>query len=572
MTMAVISGKASCVRQLLEFKASVNSLNESYIPLNLACQYSHTEIVLLLLPYYPKISSNSEGLLPLHLAARAGNKEILTALMGYDKSGIDFQERFSLWSPLFFAASEGHDDCVKALLVAGARIDTLDDTGHSAIYWSAWAGHLGCMNLLFEAGARADQRTSVATTSTQIVRTKTPTIKRTEDLEIPTLSLPPPIIPSFGHNFLEKKIFVLFRLGGKYLSDAQAVHPVVLYNDASLTSAKLTISPKGCNDIVPRSALLPLTDDDQRSISFYVDNIETFSIDFELYPTFGSKVIGKASALSDIFSQKETASRRTNSGNTLCTLPIFDSRLKVIGEISFEFSIIKPFQGVQLEIGGKIETYWKSTQLLQTPLTRAASSTQSISASQASQSLITASSLQGQFLKVFVQVTRDLVPVVYPFWRLPVDGVDLGVSEVTYDQFQSIVTKSLDSGSRAQKLKSIGDTQEAQSIIFECSMSLADLLSALPPSLQLNLQILYPTYTEREYLRIDHVPEVNDYIDSILQAVFEHAESSQSSASTHQVNDPSRAIIFSSFNPDVCTALNWKQPNCIDFEIAYANL
>ena len=559
--MAVLSGKASCVLQLLEFGASVDSLNESYIPLNLACQFSYTDIVLLLLSYRPKIASNSEGLYPLHLAARAGNKEILIALLQYDKTGIDIQERFSLWSPIFFAASEGHDECVKELLQAGAQIDTLDDTGHSPIYWSAWAGHLGCMNLLFEVGARADRRTPETAASRQIELHKTQTIQQTEDLEIPTLSLPPPIIPSFGHNFLEKKIFVLFRLGGKDSSDTKPVQPVVLYNDASLTSAKLTISPKGCDDIVPRSVHLPLTDDEQRSVSFYVDNIETFSIDFELYPTFGSKIIGKASALSDIFSQKENASRRTNSGGVLCTLPIFDSRLKVIGEISFGFSIIKPFQGVQLEIGGKVETYWKSTRPLQTSVS-GTPSLQSLNSAQSAQSLVTASSLQGQFLKVFVQVTRDLVPVVYPYWQLPVEGVDLGVSEVTYAQFKAIISNSSNVPSAALQLRSINDAREAQSVISGCSMSLVDLLSEAPPSLYLNLQILYPTYVERDYLRIDFVPEVNDFIDSILQAVFEHAESSQISASDREASSQSRAIIFSSFNPDICTALNWKQPNC----------
>jgi CDK inhibitor PHO81 len=570
MTMAVISGKASCVLQLLEFSASVNSLNESYIPLNLACQYSHTEIVLLLLPHRPKIASNSEGLFPLHLAARAGNKEILIALMEYDPSGIDVQDRFSLWSPLFFASSEGHDDCVEELLRAGASTDTIDDTGHSAIYWSAWAGHLGCMNLLFEAGASADHAASISTTSTATMSI-TPTINRTEDLEIPTLSLPPPIIPSFGHNFLEKKVFLLFRLGGKYASDTQAVHPVLLYNDEALTSAKLTISPKGCDDMVPRSVLLPLTDDEQRSIYFYVDNIETFSIDFELYPTFGSKVIGKASALSDIFSQKESASRRTFSGNILCTLPILDSRLKVIGDISFEFSVIKPFQGVQLEIGGKIETYWKSTQPLQTSLPGTASSLQILNTSQTNQALVTASSLQGQFLKVFVQVTRDLVPVVFPYWRLPSEGLDIGVSAVTFNQFQAIISKSFDPSSRALRLSSIHDAQEAQNFISELAMSLADLLAAVPPSLHLNLQILYPTYAERDHLHIDYVPEVNDFIDSILQAVFEHAESAQTSAPAHQAGGHTRSVIFSSFNPDVCTALNWKQPNCTGIKSECSN-
>src|SRR5579859_1584300 len=54
ITMAVISGKTNCVHQLLEYNANVESENDSSIPLNLACQYGHTDIVRLLLQRHPK--------------------------------------------------------------------------------------------------------------------------------------------------------------------------------------------------------------------------------------------------------------------------------------------------------------------------------------------------------------------------------------------------------------------------------------------------------------------------------------------------------------------------------------
>jgi CDK inhibitor PHO81 len=277
-----------------------------------------------------------------------------------------------------------------------------------------------------------------------------------------------------------------------------------------------------------------------------------------LYPTFGSKVIGKGSALSDVFSQRNNSIHQTDSGGLFYTLPIFDSRLKVVGEVSFEFSIIKPFQGVQLEIGGKIETYWKSTQPLQT--SSVGTPLQSFNNGGTAQSLVTASSLSGSFSRIFVQVTRDLVPVTYPSWRLPVEGLDLGVSEVTYSQFQIIVSKISDPIGRTNELRAVRNASEAQSLISSCFTSLANILSALPSSIHLNLQILYATSAERERLCIDFVPEINDFVDSILQAVFESAESSQSASSATQRN---RTLLFSSFNPDICTTLNWKQPNCI---------
>ena len=47
--------------------------------------------------------------------------------------------------------------------------------------------------------------------------------------------------------------------------------------------------------------------------------------------------------------------------------------------------------------------------------------------------------------------------------------------------------------------------------------------------------------------------EVNQFVDTILHTVY--------AAGTHH-KEHSRKILFSSRSPTVCTALNWKQPNC----------
>jgi CDK inhibitor PHO81 len=66
-------------------------------------------------------------------------------------------------------------------------------------------------------------------------------------------------------------------------------------------------------------------------------------------------------------------------------------------------------------------------------------------------------------------------------------------------------------------------------------------------------------------LSIDFVPEINDFVDSILQTVFESAENSTAWSLAPDSVKRNRTILFSSFNPDICTALNWKQPNCTTF-------
>ena len=51
---------------------------------------------------------------------------------------------------------------------------------------------------------------------------------------------------------------------------------------------------------------------------------------------------------------------------------------------------------------------------------------------------LTHSSVTGSYIYVTVQVTRDLHPVIFADWKLPDDHYDLGVSDVTLAQFQSL--------------------------------------------------------------------------------------------------------------------------------------
>lgn len=116
-----------------------------------------------------------------------------------------------------------------------------------------------------------------------------------------------------------------------------------------------------------------------------------------------------------------------------------------------------PFSEVALEIGGAVETYWKSTAMplndlftagdttgassLRAPSTNSPSSRPlglASTAAAAATNSITLSSLSGEFVHAVVQVTRDLVPVIYSEWNLPFDGVDVGVADATAQQFHQL--------------------------------------------------------------------------------------------------------------------------------------
>jgi CDK inhibitor PHO81 len=77
--------------------------------------------------------------------------------------------------------------------------------------------------------------------------------------------------------------------------------------------------------------------------------------------------------------------------------------------------------------------------------------------------------------------------------------------------------------------------------------------------------ILYPTAAEiiSSNFELSSFGEINKYVDSILAVLFDHAREVRKISSQRMQIDSttSRSLVFSSANPDVCTALNWKQPN-----------
>lgn len=86
----------------------------------------------------------------------------------------------------------------------------------------------------------------------------------------------------------------------------------------------------------------------------------------------------------------------------------------------------------------------------------------------------------------------------------------------------------------------------------------------LPPFLGVDLEVRYPTRSDVRRLRLHNILELNESVDCVLSTVYETVKNGDS--------DHHRRIVFSSFNPVVCTALNWKQPNFSVFFASHCGL
>lgn len=136
---------------------------------------------------------------------------------------------------------------------------------------------------------------------------------------------------------LDKRCLVQLSLGHPFSRSSSLngspIPAVKLYGSSdsgrhlqSWSSLKLVMTSKPDVTSIPHSVILPLADE-REVFSFQVaaENLPSFSLDFSLYPTFGSKLIGKAVVLPSAFDHIKS--------HQSFVAPLLDHNLKTIGEV-----------------------------------------------------------------------------------------------------------------------------------------------------------------------------------------------------------------------------------------------
>ncbi|KAF2864086.1 ankyrin repeat protein [Piedraia hortae CBS 480.64] len=498
----IIGSKTDSVKLMLKLGARITD----NVPLNLACQHATQSIVELILQHLPAKQPNAEKLYPQHIAARFGRgKQVFSVLKKYG-ANLNQPDNLYAWSPLFYAANEGHLDSLRALLELQVDVDVIDEKGHTAMYYAAWEGHLNCM-LLLATYAKDHQVEGPENNAPPILGSRTPTSIGIEN--IPTLSLPPPMIPvrHYGQHFLDKtKTFVLLSF------DVPGREPIEFYGESRCPAARLTVTSK-LSSLLPRSISLPLQDGSNH-VYFLVQDLRSFSIDLDIYPGFGSKIIARAAASSRIFTG--------NSGFYECEL--FDLRMRAVGSIAFRYQVVKPVESRSLEM----PSYRRSSQP---------------GGSEAE------TRLSGDYLRLFVQVSSDGIPVVYPYLSIPRSRNDL-ISRLTFQDLSDLTATST-----LSLPTDLHDVVGIQKSLAEACWSLAQALELLAADMQLEVHICRPNASEAEESHMSQVQDVNTTMDAVLKVIFSHSQSRMINAAAASPKN----VIFTSYDAEVCIALNWKQ-------------
>ena len=216
-------------------------------------------------------------------------------------------------------------------------------------------------------------------------------------------------------------------------------------------------------------------------------------------------------------------------------LPLFDSRLKNVGELICDYQLIFPFNGKPLEIT-KYDTYWKSTS--------------SGEPGKEGDQFVTSSSLSGKYITVVAFTLNDGTLVVTPDKVITIGTTKLFLCDLNQSQLESL------SGFKLEDVPEINSESELKHLLKVRFMSLKVLLSKIPVNFQLDIEVCFPTKCEIESIPVKLTPQnnINGFVDSVLTATFEHVRDLRHHGLT-------RSIVFSSCNPRVCSVLNWKQPN-----------
>ena len=577
-------------------------ISKSSAVLALATKSNFTHIVKLLVDAGVDINWQDEnGESALHIAARHGHDDCArTLLEGTKDQRADFEltEKIFSWTPLHVASVDGSFSIVELLIAAEANINKFDASGWTAREHAALRGHMDIAQALevagiesFSSGSGSEDSGSTAASSPPVMssmeasRSQMP-IRTTESVK------------TFGHRYLTDESMILVSLGSMDMRKAiPAVKldriPIAEAHSTQLdTALSVVVSSKGALG-EPTIIDLPVQDNiSTEPMVFTTTDVSKVKLYFDIVPTYSGSnkhKVGRGVAILSSIKQAIGLKRMNLQGDV--SVPIMSTDLEVIGVVNFNFLVITPFSHPNMGISTE-HTYWKkvsSTMLIgHRGLGKNMTSNKSLQLGENTlQSFIAAANLGANYVEFDVQLTKDHVPVIYHDFLVSETGIDAPVHTLTLEQFLHVndVTprasrppspprytklnvvrgmdrqRSLSLGhelqdyNMAEKMKHTRDFKKKGfkansrgNFIQAPFTTLEEMFLKIPENVGFNIEMKYPMLHETEEEEMDtYAVELNSFVDTVLTKVYDLGKE--------------RKIIFSSFNPDICLLLSFKQPS-----------
>lgn len=158
--LAAKAGYAECCQVLLNYNAAVSATQKlGNTPLHWAALYKHSNkddgsetrlhaVCEILIKAGADVNCrNRDGAMPIHVACKKGNLAACLSLVAAD---ADVNAKDKSYSPLHYAAFNGHIKICEALLEAGANATILEDKLGSPLHFAAYKGNTKVCKLLLE--------------------------------------------------------------------------------------------------------------------------------------------------------------------------------------------------------------------------------------------------------------------------------------------------------------------------------------------------------------------------------------------------------------------------------------
>jgi glycerophosphodiester phosphodiesterase len=546
---------------------------------------------------------DDQGETALHVAARYGHKKCaITLLAGSDdnKADTEVAETTFGWTPLFVACVDGNLDVTELLIEAGANLTLTDLSGWTAQEHAALRGHINIAEKLAEhmpSTRKHSLESSTAITASLADR------KSNGNINGNAPRIPEPV-KTFGHRYLTNESLILVSLG---TMDNRKNTEAVTLDRIPLAHAHLTQLDTALSLVVSASGAvgepsivdLPVQENiSTEPITFTTRDASKVKLLFDIVPTYaGSKdhIVGRGVALLGSIKPSIGGNRMTLQGDVVVPI-VAAHNLDVIGNINFNFLVITPFTHPNMSIA-EDNTYWRS---MTSPMVighRGLGKNQAARKSlqlgeNTIQSFIAAASLGASYVEFDVQLTKDHVPVIYHDFLVSETGIDAPVHTLTLEQFVHLNDgrtprpsrpsspantainglkafeqrkgRSMSVGTKtdhpttdemSERMKHTRDFKEKGfkgnsrgNFIQAPFATLEQMFKQLPAHIGFNVEMKYPMLFESEEQEMDtYAVELNSFVDTVLTKVYDLAKS--------------RNIIFSSFNPDICLLLSFKQPS-----------
>lgn len=541
------------------------------------------------------------------------------------KTNLDMPEKNFGWTPLFVACVDGHLKVVEVLVGAGAKIDYCDLSGWTAKEHAALRGHMDIVEKLAELAPRVESPTPTlpAISSDSAVEKSSLEERKSKNMvsDKAALQKVPEPVKTFGHRYLTNETMVLVSLGSM---DMRKDVPAVTLDNIPMANAHATQLDTALSLIVTASGArgesdiidLPVQDNiSTEPITFMTEDATKVKLLFDIFPTYSGspkqQIVGRGVALLSSIKPSIGSKRITLQGDVKVPI-IAAANLDVIGTVNFNFLIITPFHHPNM-IVSENHTYWRkmaSTQIIgHRGLGKNTTSRTSLQLGENTiESFIAAASLGASYVEFDVQLTKDHVPVIYHDFLVSETGIDAPVHTLTLDQFLHISEGQTPRDSRpttrstsptetsapdptknpnrnkirplqprmrsysvdVSKQKNIHAAHQMElsermkhtrdfkmkgykgnsrgNFIQSPFTTLKEMFAKLPEGTGFNIEMKYPMLHESEEHEMDqYAVELNSFVDTVLTTVYDHAGN--------------RNILFSSFNPDICLMLSFKQPS-----------